>query len=327
MESLKKILNITIAKRMKQFFPLLEEKSFALQFLALVLIISVSLMLAMVVGIVLALPFVGIDLLVNFEKLTDLSNPENIVLLKYFQAVNQVGMFIIPVIIFAWMFNRLPLSYLSLNKKLNIPSLLFSLMAIMAFIPALNYLVILNEGMELPALFRGLEQWMEKTEEQGRVLTEAFLDVHTILGLSGNLLIIALLAAIGEEFLFRGVLLQLIFNKSKNIHLAVWISAILFSAMHMQFYGFLPRMILGVLFGYIFIWTSNLWIPIILHFVFNAISVVVAYLFSRNMIETDMESFGQTSNGWIIGISLLATVALLIPVWRNKSVYLSAKQN
>lgn len=305
---------------MKQFLPIIKDKSFAFQILTLVLIISVSLVLFMVIGIVIALPFIGMDLLVNFDKITDFGNPENVVFLKYFQAVNQTGMFIAPVFIFAWLYDRMPLEYLQMKQGVNLRLLAFSLLAILTFIPALNYLVILNEGMKLPGILHGLEQWMQQSEDQTNELTEAFLNVNSLGGLFGNLLIIALLAALGEELLFRGVLVQLILNKSKSIHLAVWISAILFSALHMQFYGFLPRMILGVLFGYIFVWTSNLWIPIILHFVFNGISVVVAFLYVRNAIETDMESFGQTSNGWIIGISLLVTIVLLIPVSKNKII-------
>ena len=276
---------------MKQFLPLLKEKSFFMQFFALVLIISVSLLLAMVWGLVLALPYGGCDILTHFDQLSDSSSHRNIVLLKYFQAVNPIGMFVVPVFFFAYLYNRKPIAYLNLKHRVSVPSLLLALLAILAFIPGLNYLVILNEKMVLPSFLESLENWMQQSEEQTQLLTEAFLNVHSFVGLAGNLLIIALLAALGEELLFRGVLLKMFLQNSKNVHLAVWLSAILFSALHMQFYGFVPRMILGVLFGYIFAWTSSLWIPIILHFVFTGISVVVAFLHSWEMITTDIDCF------------------------------------
>ena len=147
-------------------------------------------------------------------------------------------------------------------------------------------------------------------------LTESFLNVSTFGGLVVNLIIIALLAAVGEELLFRGVILQLFVEWFKNKHLAIIISAILFSAMHIQFYGFLPRMILGILFGYIFIWSGSLWIPILLHFIFNGITVVAAYLFHKGLIQTDVESFGVTENAFLVLSSFLLIILLLFVIYR-----------
>ena len=168
---------------------------------------------------------------------------------------------------------------------------------------------------------------MDINELQAMKLTEAFLSDISIGGFIVNLLMIGMLAAIGEELLFRGVILRIFKDWSGNTHVAVWISAILFSALHLQFFGFLPRMILGVVLGYLFVWSRSLWVPVITHFINNTAAVIVAFLFYRGNIKTDMESFGSTDNaGWIIG-SLVITLFLLIAIFRyEKSIRKNSQQ-
>jgi membrane protease YdiL (CAAX protease family) len=194
--------------------------------------------------------------------------------------------------------------------------MILALLLIIVSIPAINRMVEWKEQMNLTEFLSWMKDWMVRSEEQTQLLTDAFLDVKSVLGLSGNLLIIALLAAIGEELLFRGVILRLLFESTKNIHLAVLISAVLFSSLHMQFYGFLPRTVLGILFGYIFIWSGSLWLPIMLHFIFNGISVVAAYLYNIGKIGTDIDSFGQTENDIVVIVSLLASLLLMFILYK-----------
>jgi membrane protease YdiL (CAAX protease family) len=92
-----------------------------------------------------------------------------------------------------------------------------------------------------------------------------------------NLLVVAALPAVGEELLFRGLVQRSVERWSGRSHLAVWITAVVFSAVHMQFEGFLPRLLLGAALGYLFLWTRNLWAPIVAHFVFNGAQVVAQY--------------------------------------------------
>ena len=132
---------------------------------------------------------------------------------------------------------------------------------------------------------------MVALEQQTNNITEAMLSVNTIWGLIANIVVIALEAAICEELFFRGVV-QRIFTGAFNYHIAVWLTAILFSAIHLQFGGFIPRLILGVSFGYIAIWSRSLYPSIIAHFTNNGIAVLAFFLSYNKIIEIPTENFG-----------------------------------
>ncbi|MCK4638890.1 MAG: CPBP family intramembrane metalloprotease, partial [Bacteroidales bacterium] len=133
-----------------------------------------------------------------------------------------------------------------------------------------------------------------------------------------NILMIAIIPGIGEEFLFRGVLLRLLKEWTKNIHWAVFISAVLFSAFHLQFYGFLPRLMLGILLGYMFVWTGSIWVPIFIHFINNAAAVIFVYIVNKSKLETNLESFGATDNLWLIIGSFLIVAVLLTVIYKKR---------
>ena len=147
------------------------------------------------------------------------------------------------------------------------------------------------------------------------------LQVDTIWGLLANLVVIALIPAIGEELTFRGVLQQFLTKRCKNAHVAVWLSAFIFSFIHFQFYGFLPRMFLGLLLGYMFYYSGSLWTSILMHFVNNGVAVVVAFLDYKGLIDVDYEHFGATSNIWILMLSLIFTVDLIVFCNKNNMRY------
>lgn len=297
---------------MRDLLPTLERKNSWVQLGALLLLILVCFVLVNIIGILLAIPFFGLDTILSMNQGYDYSNEASMAFLKYMQVVSQLGVFILPALAFAYLFNRKPVTYLKLNTGFRFGSLVVAVLVIAAAIPFVNYLVVWNEGMSLPDSLGPIERWMRNMENQAAVMTEAFLKVNTPAGLATNLLIIALLAAVGEELLFRGVLLRLIDDGIKNTHIAILVSAILFSAFHGQFFGFVPRAVLGILFGYIFIYTGSLWIPILLHLLFNAVSVVVAYLYETGYMTTNYEDFGVTTVSWIVLGSLLVTVALMV---------------
>ena len=141
------------------------------------------------------------------------------------------------------------------------------------------------------------------------------LKVDTIGGLLLNLLVIALIPAVGEELTFRGVLQQGLVRRMKSPHLAIILSAAIFSFIHFQFYGFLPRMFLGLLLGYMFYITGSLWTSILMHFVNNGSVVVLYYLNNKDIISIDAEHFGEASSSWMVTISLAVTVLLIFWSW------------
>ena len=132
--------------------------------------------------------------------------------------------------------------------------------------------------MALPDWLSGIEQWMRAKEDYADHMLEVIMTPETFSGMWLNLLIIAVLPAIGEELIFRGVFQKTLRDLFRSGHLSVWITSVLFSAIHFQFYGFLPRLILGLVFGYIFLWSRNIWLPVIAHFINNAVPTVGAYI-------------------------------------------------
>ena len=157
----------------------------------------------------------------------------------------------------------------------------------------------------------GLEFELKAAEELATKFTQAFIKADTLDVLWVNLLVIAILPAIGEEFLFRGVLQNFVRLTTGKKHFAVWMIAIVFSAFHGQFYGFLPRMILGAALGYAYLFTGNLWISIIMHFVNNAFAVVSSYTPIKNNLPVVMQD-GYVFESWMINTgSAVVTIGLL----------------
>ncbi len=269
----------------------------------------------LVVSLVVAIPFFGVDSMTSITNISDLNNPETIKVLKYFQVVQSIGVFIIPPFILGWLFHGNIAEYLSLNKSVNFASVLLVLLLSFAASPFINFIGEMNANMQLPEWLSGLETWMKTAEENAAELTEVFLKVDNLGGLLFNIFMVAFLPAIGEELLFRGVIQRIFTNWTKSFHWGIWITAILFSAMHMQFYGFVPRMFLGVLFGYLLIWSGSMWLPIIAHFINNAVAVVGMYLIDKNLLTPDIEEFGSTSESYymaVVSIVLITVFMLMI---------------
>ena len=160
---------------------------------------------------------------------------------------------------------------------------------------------------------------MKNTEEMAAELTEAFLKVDGVSGLVFNLFMIAFLPAIGEEFFFRGVVQRIFTRMTRNHHSGIWISAILFSAIHMQFYGFLPRMLLGVLFGYLLVWSGTIWLPVVAHFFNNAFAVIAMYFIGKGMINPEIENIGSSSGSYYLAAISLGFIFLIM--WQIKLQY------
>jgi uncharacterized protein len=269
-----------------------------------------SLLLFMIGGAVIAVPIFGFD---AFGKLLSSGmdySPEGIRLLKYFQLVQSIGLFIAPAIFLASIFGDRIAKYLCLNKKPLIGSIVLSVVLIWTASPVINLLGIWNAGMTLPSWLSGIEQWMRTQEESAEVLTNMFLKTDSTGGLLFNILLIGVIPAIGEELLFRGIIQRLFTEWTKNKHLAIWITAILFSALHFQFFGFLPRALLGALFGYMLVWSNNLWLPVLAHFINNTTAVIAYHLFGKGVINVDPDTIGTQSENQIAAIVSLILLFL-----------------
>lgn len=275
-------------------------------------IILASFFVFMIAAILGAIPFFGLEALMNLQGLSEMAAPETIILLKYLQVIQAIGLFIVPSIVLSWLYYGKFWEYLYLKKSPNLESI-FIVFALMFFAaPMINLVGEWNANMVFPEWLSGVEDWMRNSEDNAEELTRAFLKVNGLSGLSFNIFMIAFLPAIGEELLFRGVIQRIFTKMTSNHHLGVWISAILFSALHMQFFGFLPRMLLGALFGYLLVWSGSMWLPIIAHFLNNAIAVIVMYMIDKDMIGQQIEEIGSSAGSYYWAAISLGLIVFLM---------------
>lgn len=257
-------------------------------------------------GFALVKPLYGVDVTNLSSILDDLSSDNNISILKFMQLLNTLGLFIVPGILYSLLFMQQPLDKLRLDRSVNNWQLLFIILLYVSFLPLINLMVSLNAELSLPDSLIALENWMRSAEDKAEALTVAFLQMDGTGDLLFNVLLIGILPAVGEELIFRGIIQRSLQHQFKNHHIGIWVAALLFSALHMQFYGFLPRLILGAFFGYLMVWTGSLWAPMIAHFLNNTLALSLAYYFGASSLETEIDSIGTTTDTlWISGLSLL----------------------
>jgi membrane protease YdiL (CAAX protease family) len=218
-------------------------------------------------------------------------------------------MFVVAAFIFAKIQSSDWLTYLNL-KKFNLVLAILTLLIILSFSPLLEFSNELNKNMVLPKFLNELEAWMKLKEAQMAEMTKQLLVMKSIPVLLINLLMLAIIPAVGEEFIFRGCLQKIFGRWIGNYHIAIWITAIIFSAIHFQFYGFMPRMLLGALFGYLLVWSGSLWLPILAHFMNNGVAVVTAYVFQQQgkPLELMYESDPASQPVFIASIAVMAVL-------------------
>ncbi|WP_177181144.1 CPBP family intramembrane glutamic endopeptidase [Parapedobacter koreensis] len=230
--------------------------------------------------------------------------------LKIVQAVSSFGMFVVPALLMRTVEKR-RYHYLDFRAPVN-PMLWFIIIGIMFFsAPIFEQAIKLNEQMELPEVFAGIENWMKAKEAELERLTNQLLADTTYWGLCINLIVVAVIPAIGEEFIFRGCVQGILTRWLRNPHASIWLSAIIFSAIHLQFYGFLPRMLLGALFGYLLFWGKNIWLPILAHFLNNASATLSAFYLRRQGKSLDEMDLSTQIPTYFYFLSFVLTVVLL----------------
>ncbi|MDD4149022.1 MAG: CPBP family intramembrane metalloprotease [Bacteroidales bacterium] len=215
---------------------------------------------------------------------------------KLLQFISALFTFVIPALIIAKLFGSKVSNYLDLNSSPKITYYILTILFLFAILPAMNIIIIWNSSLQLPESMSALEQSLMEMEESGKNMTEIMLKGSGVGQLLINLLLMALLPAIGEEFLFRGILQKHLIDWIKKPHLAILLSGIIFSAIHFQFYGFIPRVILGVLFGYLVYYSGSLWPAIFAHFFNNAMAVISFKLGEGGLDASEIDNFGTTSS-------------------------------
>lgn len=237
--------------------------------------------------------------------------------LKWLQLLQTIGTFLLPPIFCAWLWSddHRPFVWLRMNRGLSWQTALLAIIIMVCAIPGINLLADMNSRIHLPECLASLEQTLRAQEDAAAALTERFLQADNLATMLLNVGLLALLPAFAEELSFRGTLQQIITNGQRpkaNSHLAIWLTAFVFSAIHFQFYGFVPRMLMGAMFGYVFVWTGSLWAPILMHFTNNGVAVVSYYLMGdAKMGETWADTVGAGPMWWLGVLSIVVVVGLL----------------
>ncbi|MCX6258193.1 MAG: CPBP family intramembrane metalloprotease [Bacteroidia bacterium] len=286
----------------------------------LAFIVLVSTLVFMIIGAVGALLFFKINLLSN-PGIASSALLNNISFMKYYQIIESIGMFVVPPLIFARLSGSNIADYLKAGKFPQTRSVFLVLILLMVALPLINFFTDINSTLKLPQFLEPVEKWMKETEDYAGRITEDFLNVRSIGGLMVNLLMIAVIPAVGEEFLFRGILQRLFSEWTRNKHIGILIAAVLFSAFHLQFYGFLPRMMLGLLFGYLFIWSESIWLPVAAHFFNNSFAVLSWFIANKEVndkIDKLGSATGNVSDIVMLVLSAVFTTLIIFLVFRKE---------
>jgi len=281
---------------------LLKNSSPIIKILVTLTVIIISFLIFIILGLILGFAIFKTNIL-NPELLTNYDNPLSISVLKYFQIVQSIGLFIVPPFVLGYLFSGKSFDYLKLNNWAKPVSFILVPVLIISAIPLINFMAEINSHLVLPEFMAGIEQWMKSSEESAAEVTKIFLKADGFGGLMLNVFMIALIPAVGEELLFRGVLQNIFVKWTKNIHWGIFIAAFVFSFIHFQFYGFLPRMFLGVIFGYLYVWSKSLWLSMLGHFINNGFAVVVSYFITDQVANNKIETIGTDSQTIIFTIA------------------------
>ncbi len=207
--------------------------------------------------------------------------------------VQAIAGFILPAFMFAWIFYRKNwLSHFGLAKIPSLTICVFAIIALFAAYPLVQLSYEVNAALPLP-------EWMTVMEDNAAEILGDILAMDSVGSFLITLLLVAILPGIGEELVFRGILQRQIQAWTMKPVLSVWITAIIFSAIHMQFEGFLPRVALGALLGFVYLWSNNLWVPIIVHAVNNGMQVAILYFTGVDLSDVEQETT-MPLNAWII---------------------------
>lgn len=265
-----------------------EENSPFVQLLMLCFYAFLGLFVFLAIGFAVIYLNYGGDLLQNMDWLSS-TEARYIPAQRILITAQQIGLFLMPALLLAKIEGGRINGFYGF-KRPDAGLLLLVLLMMACTLPLLEWVSQLNQKMSFPAALKGVENWMKAAEDQGMKMTIALLKMENIGMFLLNIGMIALLPAVAEELMFRAGLQRIFVRMFNNPHLAIWFSAFVFSAIHMQFYGFLPRLLLGATFGYIYFWSGSLWYAIFGHFLNNAYAVCAAWYMQKNNIplsETD----------------------------------------
>ncbi len=274
-------------------------------FMRLVLILFLAFLGTFIAGLLVQFlgQIMGMDYMETVQGLTKNTTTKEKNFLKTALCISHFCTFILPSLAFLWMtYKKDWRQAINLEQAPKLmPSLASAALLLMAF-PLVQFIFSINKQLPIP-------QWAIDQENLINNTIQQLLFVNAPSELFFNLFTIALLPAIGEELLFRGIVQQNIEKGTKNSHIAIWLTALIFSFIHFQFQGFFPRVFLGAGLGYLYVWTRNLWIPIIAHLAYNGGQILLQYGHQQGVLGVDLNEV-ETVPIWLVGLSLVGAFGL-----------------
>lgn len=241
--------------------------------------------------------------------------------LRICTVIQDLLVFIIPAIAVAMLSTRFPASLLAVDKLPDFRMTVLAIVALLLSLPAMNLIIEWNQNISLPESLKSIEEQMRNMEQSAEASIKLLLGGSNIAGLIVNILIVGVLAGFSEELFFRGALQRLLTSGGIMPHLMIWVTAFIFSAFHLQFFGFVPRMLLGAFFGYLLWWSGSLWLPILLHSLNNSIVVIAEWVNDNQVDATDINkigvSEGTTPDIIMVALSVLLTAAAIFLISRR----------
>jgi membrane protease YdiL (CAAX protease family) len=273
-----------------------------------------GLFLAQFLALVALLPFHDFELAVLVGKINNpLANPEMKIQMLCIQGISSfVAFVLVPLLFIIWK-EQYWRSFLSTNTNNRYLLILPTVLLVLVVLPFVSYLVQWNESLVLPDFMLQFEIWAKEKEEFLKKVTQVMTKLDSPFELMLGLVVIAMLPALGEELVFRGYLQNKFVQLFGSVHVAIWLSAFLFSAIHFQFYGFVPRMVLGAIFGYLYLFTGQFHLPVIAHFTNNGLMLLMIYLKNKEYIKYDIESEENvTMSVAALSFAMMSVVLVLI---------------
>ena len=285
--------------------------------------IQLLLFIGMALGIFMAVSVIGMWILssmtgISMFDVADISkwstNPKMLTYVRGMLLLQFLGLFLIPSLLFGYFSDPKPLQYIGIKRPVKPLYWVLGIASLIIAIPLVEYTGLINRQVN----FGGLQKWMQSMEDEALQQIKFMLGKRTISELITNIIFISLFAGIGEELFFRGVLQRLFIKAFKNPWLGIIVTAFLFSALHVQFFGFIPRFLLGILLGAMYWYSGSLLVAIVAHFFYDAFFITWAY-FQPQIIDDTGSSITQGTIQIVLALGSAALVALLVWIMKKNS--------
>ena len=274
------------------------------------------LVLFMIGGLLLFSSIGSLIVLLIYHTPSTLEASDPVTAIRISQAFASIGTFLLPVLLFAYCQNRQCFQYNAANRKPEFSMTIIVLILSVTLLPIVSTLSTFN--IRIMPQEGTVAEFLRDLEDTANYFLEMVTSRRSTWDLVANILAFAVLAGLCEEFFFQGALQPLMTKWTRNPHVGILITAFIFSTLHLQFYGFIPRFALGVYLGYLFYWSRSIWLPVVAHVMHNALAILTDYALQGRGIDTDNLEFTELHGAIPIIISCTLVSAMgIVFLWRT----------